>query len=32
MGEEPRNVQVIISDEGRRLYLVIDDGVIAAEP
>ena len=32
MGKEPRNVQMIISDEGRRLYLVTDDGVIATEP
>ena len=32
MGKEPRNVQVIVSDEGRRLYLVTDDGVIATEP
>ena len=32
MGKEPRNVQVIISDEGSRLYLVADDGVIATEP
>ena len=32
MGKEPRNVQVIVSGESRRLYLVIDDGVIATEP
>ena len=32
MGKEPRNVQVIVSDESRRLYLVTDDGVIATEP
>ena len=32
MGKEPRNVQVILSDEGRRLYLVNDDGVIIVEP
>ena len=32
MGKEPRNVQVIISDKGRRLYLVTDNGVIATEP
>ena len=32
MGKEPRNVQVIVSDEGRRQHLVTDDGVIATEP
>ena len=32
MGKEPRNVQLIISDEGRRLYLVTDDGMMTAGP
>ena len=32
MGKEPRNVQMIVSDEGGRLYLVNDDGMITAEP
>ena len=32
MGKESRNVQVIVSGESIRLYLVTDDGVIATEP
>ena len=32
MGYEPRNVQVIVSTKDARLFLVLDDGVIGAEP
>ena len=31
MGHEPRNVQVIVSTEDARLFLVSDDGVISAK-
>ena len=32
MGKESRNVQVIVSDEGRKLNVVTDDGMMTAEP
>jgi len=31
-GYEPRNVQVVVGQENGRLYLVNDDGIIAAGP